>query len=47
MNVVGEFFLVILIHNCKYLTFKIVGPVKCLEDQQILGVTGPTGPVTV
>ena len=26
---------------------KFVGPVKILHDQQILGDTGPTGPVTV
>ena len=25
---------------------KIVGAVKFLQDQYILGVTGPTGPVT-
>ena len=26
---------------------KCVGPVKTLGDQYILGVTGPTGPVTL
>ena len=26
---------------------KFVGPVKKIQDQKILGVTGPTGPVTV
>ena len=32
------FFLVMLKRN--------VGPIKILQDQQILGVTGPTGPVS-
>ena len=32
------FFLVILLEN--------LGPVKNLQDQQMLGVTGPTGPVS-
>ena len=30
-----------------YIKEKNVGPVKNLQDQLILGVTGPTGPVTV
>ena len=30
-----------------YIKEKFVGPVKILQDQQILGVTGPMGPVTV
>ena len=30
-----------------YIKEKLVGPVKVLQDQFILGVTGPTGPVTV
>ena len=29
-----------------YVKEKIVGPLKILQDQYILGVTGPTGPVT-
>ena len=29
-----------------YVKEKNVGPVKILQDQQMLGVTGPTGPVT-
>ena len=32
------FFLVMLKKKC--------GPVKILQDQQMLGVTGPTGPVS-
>ena len=30
-----------------YIKEKIVGPVKIWQDQYTLGVTGPTGPVTV
>ena len=30
-----------------YIKEKFVGPIKMLQDQYILGVTGPTGPVTV
>ena len=30
-----------------YIKEKIVGPVKVWQDQYILGVTGPTRPVTV
>ena len=30
-----------------YFKEKIVGPVKILQGQKILGFTGPTGPVTV
>ena len=30
-----------------YIKEKLVGPVKILQDQKILGVTGPTGPETV
>ena len=30
-----------------YIREKFVGPVKILQDQEILGVTGPTGPVIV
>ena len=30
-----------------YYKEKFVGPVKLLQDQKILGVTGPMGPVTV
>ena len=30
-----------------YIKERFVGPVKFLQDQWILGVTGPTGPVTV
>ena len=32
--------------QCSFLLFqrKNVGPVKNLQDQQMLGVTGPTGP---
>ena len=30
-----------------YIKEKFVGPVKSLQDLYILGVTGPTGPVTV
>ena len=29
-----------------YVKVKNVGPVKILQDQQMLGVTGPTGPVS-
>ena len=29
-----------------YVKEKIVGPVEILQDQYILGVNGPTGPVT-
>ena len=30
-----------------YIKEKFVGPVKFLQDLNILGVTGPMGPVTV
>ena len=39
----GEFYAVFFLVMFKK---KIVGSVECLQDQQILSVTGPTGPVT-
>ena len=39
----GEFYAMFFLVMLK---LKIVGPVKNLQDQQMLGVTGPTGPVS-
>ena len=38
----GEFYAMFFLVMLK----KNVGPVKILQDQQMLGVTGPTGPVS-
>ena len=38
----GEFYAMFFLVMLK----KKVGPVKNLQDQQMLGVTGPTGPVS-
>ena len=39
------FFLVMLKKKCRT-SKNVVGPVKMLQDQQMLGVTGPTRPVS-
>ena len=43
-NVVGGFYAMFFSF---YIKEKFVEPVKSLQDQKILSVTGPTGPVTV